>query len=112
MSTHYLNYPLMSGTDIGEAKNEIYCKYGETIMNTAHYGWHHEHIDDYTYKMYNMVNTDPVQFLIATITLSRDNPKLLPMPFHIESIELNWVNTNTPFLPKADLDAQGIPYTL
>jgi hypothetical protein len=108
MPTHYLNYSLLSGTDIGEVKNEIYCKYGETIMSTAHYGWHHEHINDNTYKMYNMVNTDPVQFLIATVTLNRD--KL--MPFCIDSIEINWVNTNTPFLPKADLDAQGIPYIL
>lgn len=108
-------YPLLSGTPIGEVRNEVYLKCTKEQFETAHYGWHHEHISPILIKMYTMVNTDPVQFLVATIT--KDSSLINSIDPHkpyaepgLVSIDLNWINANAPFLTKAELDAQGIPY--
>ena len=62
-----------------------------------------------------MVNVDPVQFLVATVAVRPASSIPLPTPNipinrepSTESIHLEWINANAPFLPKADLDAQGV----
>lgn len=59
-------YPSISGTVIGETRNEIYNRYGEATVEATRYGWHHELIDDLTQKVYNLVPVEPVQYLITT----------------------------------------------
>lgn len=115
-------YPLLSGTTIGEIRNEVYCHAGASAYETAHYGWHHEHITNYKTKIYTMVNTSPVKFLIATIDTNNKfekiisgspAPVILPGKFDFpEVIDFVWVDTELPFLEKDKLDAMGISYSL
>lgn len=120
-------YNLHQGTVIGEIRNEVFQKHGEAAYLTAHYGWHNADIVDDKRKIYTLVNSSPVQFLVATETFTTmditpinpetgkkfDIPPVLildtktPINLHME-----WVDANIPFLPKDVIDAQGIPYNL
>jgi hypothetical protein len=111
-------YPSCSGTLMGEVRNEIYNRYGQKAMETAIYDWHSTNIDELTLKMYNLVNTNPRQFLISTVTFY---PKVFPKAATnhfvqsdmaaLNTIHLEWVTTDIDFLPKYVLDSQGISYS-
>ncbi len=93
-------YPSISGTVIGETRNEIYNRYGEAIVQATRYGWHHEMIDNLTQKAYNLVPVEPVQYLITTTTYyphtTKDYNQFSNMPSvpdasRPNTIHLEWV---------------------
>jgi hypothetical protein len=120
-------YKQSQGTVIGEIRHEIFQRYGQAAYETAHYGWHHGEVIDNKRKIYTLVNSDPIKFLIATETfttmdITPINPEtgqkfdIAPVlvldymnPIHLH---LEWVDANIPFLPKDALDAQGVVYNL
>jgi hypothetical protein len=123
------NYDLDAGTPIGESRNEIFNKYGSGSYESAQYGWHHEHVSETETKMYNLVQSDTVKFLIATIKyrmvdaretdpitkklMYPDMPKILVVDrFNPISIHLEWRDANIPFINKDECDRQSIPYVL
>lgn len=113
---------------MGEIRHEVFQKHGENAYSTAHYGWHHGDVVDNKRKIYTLVNSTPVQFLVATETFALidmtpilnsetgEKPDVPPVfgldmmnPTHLH---LEWVDANISFLPKDVIDAQGISYTL
>lgn len=120
-------YLLKQGTVIGEIRNEVFQKYGEEAYLTAHYGWHNASIIDDKRKIYTLVNSNPVQFLVATETFTTiditpkdpetgqklDIPPVIVLDIDNPiSLHLEWFDANIPFLPKYILDEQGLPYIL
>lgn len=115
------DYTTCSGTVPGEIRNEIYNCYGQEIMETAIYDWHIIEPDALNKKFYTLVNTTPKRFLIATVSFY---PRALPKSIQMsenpvvadmsapETIHLEWIVADVPFLPKYTLDAENIPYTL
>lgn len=116
------------GTTFGEIRYEVFQKYGETAYLTSHYGWHVGEVTDNKRKTYTLVNSNPVQFLVATETFTSiditpildsetgEKPDVSPVfaldtmnPIHLH---LEWIDANIPFLPKDVIDAQGIFYNL
>ena len=121
-------YKLMQGTLMGEIRHEVFQKYGEAAYLAAHYGWHNGEIIDNKRKTYNLVDSNPVQFLVATETYTLIDarpilnletgerldvpPMMMPDVMNPIHLHLEWVDANIPFLPKDVLDAQGTSYTL
>jgi len=118
----WVEYPKLSGTVIGEIRNEVYNRYGQVAAETAHYGWTHVHVEPLLIKVYNLVDVTPCQFLVATVRYYADLSKpvideegnmVRPFPSHFpQSIHLEWISSNTPFLTKDELDINKIPYNL
>lgn len=118
----WTEYPKVSGTVIGETMNEVYNRYGQVAAETAHYGWTHVRVEPLLIKIYNLVDVTPCQFLVATVRYYADLSKpaiteegvmapAFPSEFP-QSIHLEWVVSNTPFLTKDELDINKIPYNL
>jgi hypothetical protein len=120
-------YNLHKGTPIGEIRYEVYKKHGLDAYYTAHYGWHNSEVSETVLKMYTLVNSTPVQFLTATITLPlidivginadtgvRENipPIYAPDSSNPSSLHLEWTDANIPFISKDEADARGLTYTL
>lgn len=120
-------YSIKQGTVIGEIRYEVYQKYGEAAYLSAHYGWHNGEIIDDKRKIYTLVNSNPVQFLVATETFTTidatpinpetgqkfDIPPVLVLDvINPVALHLEWIDANIPFLPKDVLDSQGVSYTL
>jgi hypothetical protein len=120
-------YNLHKGTPIGEIRYEVYNKYGLDAYSTAHYGWHNERVSQTILKTHTLVNSSPIQFLTATITLPlvdiiqadpttgiRPNvpPVYAPDTKNPSSLHLEWTNANIPFLPKDEVDKLGLTYNL
>lgn len=118
----WTEYSKVSGTVIGEIMNEVYNRYGQVAAETAHYGWTHVHVEPLLIKVYNLVDVTPCQFLVATVryyadlsrpAITEEGVMTPPLPSnHPQSIHLEWVNSNTPFLPKDELDINKISYSL
>lgn len=121
------DYQATQGTVIGEIRHEVYLKYGKEAYETAQYGWNSVFAAQDIHKMYNLVNSSPVQFLIATITypmvdITPINPstnKKLDVPIvfgpdfsNPSNLHLEWTDANIPFLPKEEVDKLGITYNL
>lgn len=102
-------YPILSGTVFGENKNEVYNRYGETIMEETRYGWHHEHIDKTTVKQYHLVPTDPVQYLITVVTYNYRKTPNLPDNF---PASIDYRSPNTIQFEWVLASACDVPYTL
>jgi len=51
--------------EIDEIRHEVFQKYGEAAYLSAHYGWHNGEIIDNKRKTYNLVDSNPVQCLVA-----------------------------------------------
>lgn len=120
-------YKLTQGTLVGEIRHEVYQKHGDVAYKTAHYFWARTFISEDTFKMYTLVNSSPIQFLVATVTcplvdITPVDPETgekfnIPPRFMLDemspiSIHFEWVDANIPFVTKDILDAQEITYTL
>jgi hypothetical protein len=120
-------YKQSQGTVIGEIRYEIFQRYGQVAYETAHYGWHHSEVIDNKRKIYTLVNSDPIKFLVATETfttmdITPINPEtgqkfdiapILALDYaNPINLHLEWIDANIPFLPKDVLDGQGVVYNL
>ena len=115
------------GTLMGEIRHEIFQKHGLEAYQTAHYYWSKVDIDESNFKVYTLVNSNPTQFLIATVTcammdartIDPETKEKIDVPPVFVRDELNpthlhleWAVANIPFATRDILDAQGISYTL
>lgn len=112
MYNMWVEYPSISGTPMGEVRNEIYNRYGITAVENTRYGYHHEMLDSLTIKEYHLVPTEPAQYLIAIINY---HPRVFPK--HQEEIYKNLLvpnirDPNTLHLEWIPVSACSIPYTL
>lgn len=120
-------YNSYQGTVWGEVRHEVFQKYGEDAYKTAHYNWFEQDIDTNMYKMYNLVNSDPVQFLVATVTCPlkdirpidpitqkpMDIPPIMRMMKHAPThLHLEWFDANIPFATRDVLEANGVTWKL
>ena len=120
-------YAISQGTVIGEIRHEIYQKYGsDELAYGAHHLWLKTEVSDEVYKIYTLVNSVPVQFLVATVTcpmidINSTLPHLknldLPPLFvrdelNPTNLHLEWFDANIPFATRDILEAQNISYIL
>lgn len=120
-------YKISQGTVIGEIRHEIYQKHGSDGLATgAHHFWLRTDVSEDVYKLYTLVNSNPVQFLVATVTcpmidINNTLPHLkdldLPPLFvrdenNPSNLHLEWFDANIPFATRDILEAQNISYIL
>ena len=120
-------YNINQGSLMGEVRYEIYQKYGEELKATAHYFWARSDVSDAVFKDYHLVNSDPIKFLVATVTCPlvdirpidpETNQKINIAPVFIKDerhpthVHLEWFDANIPFQTRDVLDENGITYNL
>lgn len=107
----WANYPLLSGTVFGETQNEIYNRYGLSALENTRYECHAEHINETTVKIYNLVITEPTQYLTVTVNFKL---KFDPLASHTNKDYKGTIDINTPetiHLEWVSVSACNIPYT-
>ena len=121
------NYEFEHGSVLGEIRNEVYQKYGESAFDTFIYMWNDDPPIGLEQTIYSLVNADTVKFLIAKIVYEENeilknmqkkdgflDPNRIKFPDMLKpvKISLEWKDANIPFLTKKELDQQNIEYSL
>jgi hypothetical protein len=119
-------YKISQGTVIGEIRNEIYQKHNSDELATgAQHHWLRIDVSEDVFKIYTLVNSNPVQFLVATVTCPIIDINNTPVMKHLDlppffardeknpsNLHLEWFEANIPFASRDIIEAQNISYIL